>query len=134
VSGFIVPDTGINASAGKTEWLGDSNITRFGICFDTVNQRFMLWTEGGKTFSLKHGGGALTGNWNITKISDHTGSSGVDRPYLRSELGGTGAFGNEDTGTLGKWRWAPDLNCAVALQHARNGDVWLYKPQNWVAP
>lgn len=134
VSGFVVPDSGINASAGKSEWLGDSNVTRFGICFDTINARFLMWTEGGKVFSLSHGGGALTGNWNITKLSDHTGSSGVDRPYLRSELGGTGTDGNEDRATLGKWRWASDLNCVVTVQHARNGDVWLYKPTNWVAP
>lgn len=132
-AGFQVPDGGLTG-VDKAEWLAETHLLRYGLCFDAINQRFLMWTEGGKVYGLKQGGGALTGNWAITRLQDHSGTAGITRPLLRSELDPGGGTTNSDTATLGKFKWAPELNCAVALQDNFNGNVWLYKPHNWVAP
>lgn len=132
-AGFQVPDSGLTGP-DKAEWLADSFVHRYGIAYDTINARFLIWTAGGKVFSLTHPSGALTSNWVVTKLRDDTGTGGVDRPQTRAELDPGGGTTNSDTGVLGKFKWAPDLNAVIALQHNFQGNVWIYKPHNWAAP
>lgn len=107
-----------------------------GIDYDPLNQRFVLWSEGGQVFGMQHQGGSLSSNWFIEELRDSSGTAGVDRPKTRDELDSEpfGVYSKSDTGVTGKWKWARDLNAFVGLQHTYFGNVWIYKPDNWATP
>ena len=41
---------------------------------------------------------------------------------------------NASTGVTGKWRYAPDLDAFIGLQHNTDGNVWAFKPAQWQDP
>ena len=41
---------------------------------------------------------------------------------------------NASTGVTGKWRYAPDLDAFIGLQHKIDGNVWAFKPAQWQDP
>jgi hypothetical protein len=133
-AGFGVTTAGLTGS-GVAAWL-DAFKSMHGIDYDAVNRRFVLWSEGGQVFGLEHDGGALTGNWRIEELRPNSGAAGVDRPKTRAELEAEtfGVYAKSDEGVNGKWKWASDLNAFVGLQHNYFGNVWIYKPDNWVPP
>jgi len=139
VSGPPVASFGVMASGltgpGLAAWLAAFD-SRYGIDYDAVNRRFVMWSEGGQVFGLVHDGGSLSGNWRIEELRPNSGTAGVDRPKTRAELEeeSFGVYAKSDEGVNGKWKWAPDLNAFVGLQHNYFGNVWIYKPGNWVAP
>jgi hypothetical protein len=134
ITNFRVPSAGLTGS-GATEFLAEPASKLFGIDYDQLNHRFCVWSEGGKVYSIQHGGGVLTGNWVVAKISDGTAPVG-SRPKTRAELDAEslGIYTKSDTGTNGKWKWASELNAFVALQHCYHGNVWIYKPGGWAPP
>jgi hypothetical protein len=134
IGNFRVGNSGLTGTAAA-EFLADPARKIHGIDYDAINHRFVAWSEGGKVYAIQHGGGALTANWIVTKLNDGTAPVG-SRPKTRAELDAEpiGIYSKSDTGTNGKWKWASDLNAFVALQHCYHGNVWIYKPHNWVAP
>ena len=134
VAGFAVLASGLTGP-GLTAWLAAFEFLH-GIDYDALNRRFVMWSEGGQVFSVSHDGGSLTGNWRIDELRPNSGTAGVDRPKTRAELDAEtfGIYAKSDEGVNGKWKWAPDLNAFVGLQHNYFGNVWIYKPGNWVAP
>jgi hypothetical protein len=120
---------------GVAAWLAAFK-QEHGIDFDPINNRFVLWSEGGQVFSMVHTGGSLSSNWYIEEVRDNSGTAGTDRPKTRVELNAEtfGVYSKSDTGVTGKWKWASDLNAFVGLQHTYFGNVWIYKPANWVSP
>lgn len=134
IGNFRVRGDGLTGP-GAAEFLADPAANRFGLDYDTINQRFVAWSEGGKVYGIQHGGGAYTGNWVVTVLN--TGAGPLDsRPKTRVELDTelVGAFSNSSTSINGKWKWASDLNAFVGLQHCYDGNVWLYKPHGWMPP
>lgn len=120
---------------GAAAWLAAFRLMH-GIDFDPINNRFVMWSEGGEVFAISHGGGDLSTNWYVEQLRSNTGTAGVDRPKTRAELDVEtfGVYSKSDTGVTGKWQWAPDLNAFVGLQHTYFGNVWIYKPHNWSRP
>ena len=60
----------------------------------------------------------------------------VEKPEMDME---TDAPGNPDAavpgaGAMGKFRYAPDLGCCVAIQNQTLGDVWALKLAGWTDP
>jgi len=131
---FLVKSGGLTGP-GVTAWLAAFS-NKHGLDYDSVNRRFVMWSEGGQVFAIKHLDGALNVNWYIEELRPNTGTAGVDRPKTRAELDAepVGIYSKSDSATLGKWKWAKDLNAFVGLQHNYNGNVWVYKPSNWVRP
>ncbi len=134
VASFGVVSAGLTGP-GVAAWLAAFQ-SMHGIDYDAVNRRFVMWSEGGQLFSLTHAGGSLAGNWRIEELRPNSGTPGVDRPKTRAELEAEtfGVYPKSDVGVNGKWKWASDLNAFVGLQHNYFGNVWIYKPGNWVAP
>lgn len=114
--------------SGKTDFMANSDLGDFGIDFSPTLNCFVLWSTGGDLYKLipPEGSPTPTTGWLIEKITT-TG----DRPMTRAELV---TDGSEDKGVMGKWKYAPDLNCFIGLQQRYDGNVWLYKPQNWTRP
>jgi hypothetical protein len=133
-SNFLVTASGLTGP-GAVGWVA-SFAVQHGIDFDPINNQFVMWSEGGQVYGMNHNGGAITGNWNMEELRANTGSAGVDRPKTRAELDAepSGAYSKSDTSVNGKWKWARDLNAFVGLQHSYSGNIWIYKPKNWVVP
>lgn len=131
---FNVFSSGLTGS-GVSAWLSAFK-QEHGIDYDPINQRFVLWSEGGQVFGVTHNGGNLSSNWQIEELRSNSGDAGVDRPKTRVELNAEtfGVYSKSDTGITGKWKWASDLNAFVGLQHTYFGNVWIYKPANWTSP
>lgn len=112
-----------------TDFFNDEHRTRMGIDFSQQLEQFVLWGNGGRLYYLTPPAGkpTSTNGWHIERV-EPTGSA---RPMTRDELNNDGGSG---VGIFGKWKYAADLGCFIGLQHALNGDVWLYKPRNWVDP
>lgn len=139
ISGAPQPNFRFQASGltgpGVAAWVAAFKL-QHGIEFDPINNRFVMWSEGGQVFGMHHLGGALNSNWYVEELRTSTGTAGVSRPKTRAELDAEpfGTYAKADTSVNGKWKWAKDLNAFVGLQHCYYGNVWVYKPHNWVAP
>lgn len=131
---FLVPASGLTGP-GAAAWIA-TFASQHGIEFDPVNNRFVMWSEGGQIFGIQHQGGSLSSNWYVEELRTNSGSAGVDRPKTRTELDAetSGVYSKSDFSVNGKWKWAKELNAFVGLQHTYNGNVWIYKPSNWVSP
>lgn len=99
----------------------------YGLDYDPVNARFVLWSRGGAVWSVKHSGADLTTGWTPTLLND---GSAATRPGIDAETGTQ----NTDSGVFGKFQWASDLKAFVALQHNTEGNVWVYRPHGWTDP
>jgi len=95
----------------------------YGMDFDPVRDRFVLW-----------GGGADV--WSLTPGDDPADVTGWQMNLL------TDSFGNEDgfpsladigafTGVLGKWKYSKELDAFLGVVDPINGDVWAFKPNDW---
>jgi hypothetical protein len=95
----------------------------YGIDFDPVRDRFVLWGGGADVWALIPGDdpSAATG-WEMKLLTDSFGS-GDGFPNLAD----IGAF----TGVLGKWKYSKELDAFLGVVDPINGDVWAYKPNDW---
>lgn len=101
-----------------------------GISFDPINHCFLLWTIGRQVWQLypPEGNPTPTTGWSVVKPP--MSISGQAPRATRN----TADANENDTGTIGKWRWADDMLCFVALQNNYDGNVWLLKPAGWADP
>lgn len=122
----LVPVTGLTGS-GVTEFTSLSTYQDLGMLYDSNRARFVCWGRGGAVYAITvpDGSPIPTTGWNVVKIADPTSP----RPMTVAELGV-----HCDTGVHGKWKFAKDLDAYVGLQHDTQGDVWVFKPENWIDP
>lgn len=124
---FRIAPAGLTGS-GAAEFLTE-NLGGMGMLFDRQRGYFVLWSRGGKLWSIQvpDGDPTPTTGWVVTKLADPASP----RPALAAELAATN---NEDTGVHGKWKYAPDLDCYIGLQGKNAGNIWLFKPTSWIDP
>lgn len=92
-----------------------SNITKMGLDYDPLNQRFLIWGGGTDVYALTHDeSSALSTGWTLSLLNggDVTGP-------------GVNEYGR---GILGKWQYAAELGVFVGLKNPYDGEVWFYKP------
>ena len=84
----------------------------------------MIWAGGGTVWALEAPeSGGVSGEWTLTQVADGSSFDAAVRPAA-----------NQNAGTLGKWKYASDLNAFIALEDGSNGNVWVYRPEGWVTP
>lgn len=93
---------------------------RFGLEYDPVRDRFLLWGGGGNVYELNVGDRDGTG-WTLSELPLGTGAATPPDNVARG-------------GVLGKWRYASNLDVFVGLEGANDGNVWFFKPSGWVDP
>lgn len=101
-------------------------------CFTVFNMGVQVWEiyPPDSASYTDNSNANLTGDtWSLVKptMVGIAGSTAPRSSYV------TGADLGE-TGLLGKWRWAEDLNAAIVTFGNRAGEVWAYKPTGWTDP
>ncbi len=107
----------------------------YGMDYDAPRNRLLLWGGGGDVWALyppvsvaaPPGCGEVGGDipvvspvgWHIEKLK----SASTPTPY-----DGPGA------GVLGKWKYIAQIDAFMALENAYAGNIWIYKPENWIEP
>ncbi|MBI5331509.1 MAG: hypothetical protein HZB71_12980 [Betaproteobacteria bacterium] len=89
---------------------------RFGLDYDPVRPRLLLWGGGAQVWSVTTERGAR--RWKVA------------REPVQTPQGAPGA--DVGRGVLGKWKYAAGLDVFIALED--NGNVWAYKPGGWREP
>lgn len=115
--------------AAAAEFLAVSPFEDQSMVYDPKRGRFVVWGRGGAVFAITVPTGdpiPATG-WTVTKLCDATASP---RPQTAAEMGAPAT----DTGVTGKWKYAPEMDVYVGLQHNTNGDVWVFRPDDWIDP
>jgi hypothetical protein len=124
--GVNVSTAGI--SGDTTDFAAEIDADRIGIDYDPVRQCIYAWAgTGGRVWKITPPATLGASGWGIELVSDDT----APRPTTRAEALASGDFAGA---ALGKWRYAPDLDCFVALNSKFNADVWAWKPHGWIDP
>ncbi len=99
------------------------------MCFDERRNYFALWGRGGSVYSIKTPANLanILTDWYCDTVATPTSP----RPMTMSELT---ALAEEDSGAMGKWKRSAYLDVYIALQGRNLGNVWMFKPANWVDP
>lgn len=121
--------TSANMIGDVTQYANDIHKSRMAIDYSQQLNQFVLWGNGGILYYLTPPDTkpTPTTGWHIERVEP----VGTESPMTAADVTADGGSG---VGIFGKWEYAPDLNCFIGLQHANNGDVWLYKPRNWIDP
>jgi len=102
---------------------GGYGLGDYGIDYDSPRNRFLLWGGGGDVYALYPPPAVSPEGWEIEKLEN------VATPTPDSDLGAEWF-----TGVLGKWKYIAQIDAFVALQNQFAGNIWVYKPENWVEP
>ena len=112
---------------GAASFLSET-INKAGMAYDPVRDRLLVWFDGGRIYEITVpvGKPAPTTGWTAAVLVDPVSP----RPQTPAEMGPT----NAGSGVTGKWRYAPDLDAFIGLQHKIDGNVWAFKPAQWQDP
>jgi hypothetical protein len=104
------------------------NIRWCGLVHNPIKGCFTIWNMGAQVWEVYPPAGSPTPDdgWVVVKPT----MAGATAP--RSNYITTGP--NQETGIIGKFRWAPDLNAAVTTFGNQAGEVWAYKSSGWTNP
>lgn len=93
----------------------------YGMDFDAQRDRFLLWDGASSVWALVPPKGTRfsKNDWRLTRLVARGGPEGAPT------RGG---------GANGKWKYAPDLDVFLGLRRGSDGDVWIYRPDEWKDP
>lgn len=105
------------------------NIRWCGLVYNPIKGCFTIWNMGSQVWEIYPPAGNPTPDtgWEVIKPTMDTSGTQPRSSYILSGV-------NQETGTIGKFRWASDLNAAVATFGNQTGEVWAYKPAGWSQP
>lgn len=93
-----------------------------GLDFDPIRKHFVAWDKGPRVWRIDAPTPLATTGWTVTRLNAVTSPAPID------------AMIDGQTGTLGKWEYAPDMDCFVGAIEPVNGNVWAFKPAGWQDP
>lgn len=118
------------AGAARDEFVA-LNIRWCGVVFNPIKGCFTIWNMGSQVWEIYPpatvGGVTPDVGWTVVKPTMDTSGTQPRSNYITSGVNG-------ETGIIGKFRWAPDLNAAVTTFGNQAGEVWAYKPAGWTYP
>ncbi|WP_341649944.1 hypothetical protein [Thauera humireducens] len=98
--------------------------SRQGVDYDPIRDHFVMWEKGPNVWAIKppEGNPTPTTGWTVTRLTAVTSPAPPD------------AWEESQSGTHGKWKYAPDLDAFVGVIRPTQGEVWIYKPAGWQDP
>lgn len=107
-------------------FIGTSGLTTSsGIAYDERKGCFVLWMKGRQPWLIHAPSGSpvpSTG-WEVEKPTMDTGTSCPPD-----------TLDPNDSGVIGKFKYAPDLGCCVCIENITQGNVWALKLAGWTDP
>ncbi len=97
----------------------DINLPMCALDHDPQRGNFKLWCGDARVWTLTPPSTPTASGWTIAKAATPGGA-------VPSESVGTGI--------LGKWKYIPNLDVFMGLLDQELGNIWIYKPVNWVSP
>jgi hypothetical protein len=91
----------------------------YGIDYDAPRNRLLLWGGGGDVWALSPPAVVSPEGWDIEKLQSSTAQIPAPSPVA---------------GVMGKWKYIAQLDAFIALQDFEAGNIWIYKPENWIEP
>ncbi len=91
----------------------------YGIDYDAPRNRLLLWGAGGDVWALYPPPAASPIGWDIEKLENSSTQTPEAGPR---------------SGVLGKWKYIAQIDAFIALQDWYAGNIWIYKPENWIEP
>lgn len=130
----VTPDLGAGwqritslTGEGSTGFLDPSGLSASsGIAYDPTLDKFVLWMKDRQPWLITPPAGnpTPTTGWTVTGPAMDTGTTCPPG----------GALDTNDSGPVGKFKYAPDLGCCVAIENIFDGNVWALKLTGWVDP
>ena len=125
----------INSMTGidRTEFLAAIARKGMGIEYDPKRGRFVFWEgRGGAVWAATPPAPNVWTGWHLEQLSGES----LPRPQNNAELTADGATSNisNGVGTYGKWKYAADIDCYLALLNDTHAYVWAFKPSGWTDP
>ena len=115
--------TAFNGTAEDiTDFYADLSGADTGLDFDPVRGYFVAWDKGPRVWRIDAPMPLASAGWTVTRLNTTTSPAPVD------------AMLDGQTGTLGKWKYASDLDCFVGAIEPVAGNVWAFKPEGWQDP
>lgn len=111
---FVPNGPSLDDISTGTHGLGD-----YGMDYDPSRNRFLLWGGGGDVYALDPPPVASPAGWDIEKLESSSTLTPDNDPA---------------TGVLGKWKYLAQIDAFIALQDKFAGNIWIYKPENWIEP
>ena len=98
--------------------------SRQGIDYDPIRGHFVMWEKGPNAWAIRppEGSPTPTAGWTVTKLTAATTPAPPD------------IWEGSQSGTHGKWVYAPDMDCFIGVIRPVQGEVWAFKPSNWQDP
>lgn len=91
----------------------------YGMDYDAPRNRFLLWGGGGDVWALYPPPVVSPVGWDIEKLGNAPTQTPSPSPVA---------------GVLGKWKYIAQIDAFVALEDQYAGNIWIYKPENWIEP
>lgn len=110
----------------QTGFIGDFGLTTSsGIAYDENKGCFVLWMKGRQPWLIYSPSGSPTPTtgWEVIQPTMDTGTTCPPED-----------IGTNNSGVIGKFRYAPDLKCCVCIENTTEGNVWALKLSGWQDP
>lgn len=91
----------------------------YGMDYDAPRNRFLLWGGGSDVWALSPPPVVSPNGWEIEKLESPSAQTPSPFPVA---------------GVLGKWKYIAQIDAFIALEDQYAGNIWIYKPENWVEP
>lgn len=109
-----------------TGFLSDTGLSKScGVAYDPLLGKFVLWSRGRQPYlvNVPSGDPTPTTGWSVEAPTMDTET---DAPSLTLET--------DDSGVIGKFKYAANLRCCIAVQGLTAGKVWALKLAGWTDP
>ena len=115
------------------------NLMNAGVAYNAVKGCFTVYNMGRQVWEVYPPNSAAYADNSNSNLTDDTGWSLVKPTMDTSGTAPRSTYVSGDavldeTGLLGKWRWAGVLRCGIVTFGNRAGEVWAYKPTGWTDP
>ena len=111
----------------KAEFVANASQTKYGNIYDERRDRFIVFSRMNALFELKPPAGTnYSTGWAVKKIA---GAS--EFAQLESE---ETSYDNYGPSLCGRWKRSKKLDVYILLTHAYDGQIWMFKPHDWLDP
>jgi hypothetical protein len=132
---FSCPAAGI-AGPDATEFFAGMHGEAYSSLYDERRKCFIVFDWSGKVFELyPPANDLLSTGWTVKKVAGTMSPMPYDQtqygPYATSPNQGDPMYSSS---VCGKWKRSRTLDAYVYLQHAVQGNIWIFKPLDWLDP